>query len=96
MVGAIHASVAGATSWDPDGSHFNAFHKWDVFGACNAEGRFEVANIGTHEVGHTVGLDHLEASGAYATMYPTASKGEVRKQTLTQGDLSSYVAAGPH
>jgi hypothetical protein len=70
---------------------YNAFHRWDVFSACDASGKFEVANIGTHEVGHTVGLDHLSDGGAYATMYPTASKGEERKQTLTDGDKSSWL-----
>lgn len=73
---------------------YNDFHKWAVFTECDAEGKYEVGNIGTHEFGHVVGLDHLSDPDGYATMYPTASKGEVRKRTLTQGDGAGYVAAG--
>ena len=73
---------------------YNDFHKWGVFSTCDAEGRFEVGNVGTHEVGHVVGLDHLSDPDSYATMYPLAPKGEVRKQTLTAGDEAGYTAAG--
>lgn len=31
-------------------------------------------------------LDHIEDSGAKATMYPSAPRGETLKRTLTQGD----------
>ena len=74
--------------------YFNAFHKWGVFSECDAQGRFEVGNIGVHEVGHAAGLDHLSDPNSYATLYPSGSKGEVRKQTLTAGDKSGYLAAG--
>lgn len=73
---------------------FNRYHKWGVFLNCNEQGTYEVGNVGTHEVGHTAGLDHLSDPNAYATMYPTAPKGETRKRTLTNGDAAGYVAAG--
>lgn len=73
---------------------FNAFHKWGVFTTCDDQSKFEVGNIGTHEFGHVVGLDHLSDGEALATMFPTASKGEVRKRTLTQGDADGYENAG--
>ena len=43
-------------------------------------------NVGTHEVGHVVGLGHLEDANAMATMYPSAPKGEIKKRSLTTGD----------
>lgn len=73
---------------------FNSLHKWGVFTSCNQQDRYEVGNVGTHEIGHVVGLDHLSAECGCATMHPTAAKGEVRKRTLTTGDRSGYTAAG--
>ena len=73
---------------------YNAFHKWGVFTVCDEQSRYEVGNVGTHEFGHVVGLDHLSDPNAFATMYPSAAKGEVRKQTLTTGDANGYTAAG--
>ncbi len=73
---------------------YNAFHKWAAFTVCDDQDRYEVGNVGTHEFGHVVGLDHLSDTEAYATMYPSAAKGEIRKQTLTDGDKSGYTAAG--
>ncbi len=65
---------------------YNLFQKWGVFSTCNGQDRFEVQNIGTHEVGHVIGLAHFKDTAAMATMYPSAAKGEVKKQTLTLGD----------
>jgi hypothetical protein len=75
---------------------FNAFQKWGILSACNSPTNeaYDVQNVGTHEAGHTVGLKHLRDPNGYATMYPTASKGEVRKRTLTTGDIAGYRVAG--
>jgi len=73
---------------------FNRAYTWGVFETCNAQPAFEVGNVGTHEVGHTVGLEHLSDPNGYATMYPSASSGEVRKRTPTTGDVAGYTAAG--
>ena len=64
---------------------YNAFHKWDNLTTCGGN-RFDVENVGTHEVGHVVGLGHLEDANAMATMYPSAPKGEIKKRSLTTGD----------
>jgi len=48
----------------------------------------DVQNIGTHEVGHNVGLADLDDSGdSEMTMYGYASLGETRKRTLHSGDI---------
>lgn len=73
---------------------FNTLWSWGVYTTCNAQSRIEVGDIGTHEAGHTVGLDHLKDANAYATMYPSAPAGEVRKRTLTPGDANGYLAVG--
>ncbi|MEE9248527.1 MAG: matrixin family metalloprotease [Dehalococcoidia bacterium] len=94
--------LAGAWVWVDNNTNevvqvdvfYNAFHKWAAFTVCDAQGRYEVGNVGTHEFGHVVGLDHLSDANAYATMYPSAAKGEVRKQTLTAGDAAGYTDAG--
>ncbi len=73
---------------------YNLHQPWGVFTTCNAQDRYEVGNVGTHEVGHAVGLDHLSDTAGHATMYPSAPRGEVKKRTLTAGDKSGYTAAG--
>lgn len=94
--------LAGAWVWVDEATNtvaqadifYNSFHKWGVFTSCNAEGKYEVGNVGTHEVGHVVALNHLSDPQAYATMYPSAPKGEVRKRTPTTGDIVGYIAVG--
>jgi len=72
---------------------FNSLHSWGVLSACGSASVYDVADVGTHEAGHTVGLDHLSDPGRLATMYPSAPRGEVRKRTLTTGDASGFLAA---
>lgn len=50
--------------------------------------------IGTHELGHSLGLDHLAGVEA-ATMYPSASAGETRKRSLTAGEATGAGALLP-
>jgi hypothetical protein len=74
---------------------YNNSWNWDTFASCpsTATGHFDVADIGTHEMGHVLGLNHLSDSGAQATMYPSAPADEIRKTTLTAGDRLALQAA---
>ncbi|MEK7633715.1 MAG: hypothetical protein AAB437_02625 [Patescibacteria group bacterium] len=50
---------------------------------------YDAQNILTHELGHWVGLNDEYDSAVYAdhTMYGYGSKGEIKKDTLTTGDI---------
>jgi hypothetical protein len=68
---------------------YNLFHSWGMFADCTStETRFEVENVGTHEVGHVIALGHVKDPEAMATMYPSASRGEVKKKTRTTTDIA--------
>jgi hypothetical protein len=76
---------------------FNLSQPWGVFEACSGtETRFDVGNVGTHEVGHVIGLAHFSDVGRHATMYPSAPRGEVKKKTLTLGDIEQADALTKH
>jgi hypothetical protein len=49
--------------------------------------KYDVANIGTHEFGHTYGLDHA-SSDRWETMYPYGFTGETAKRSLGSGDTA--------
>ena len=77
---------------------YNTSQKWAVnpaidpgSSACGEQ--FDVQAIGTHEVGHLLGLDHV--GDVDATMYGSAAKGELRKQTLAPGDIAGANAVVP-
>jgi hypothetical protein len=55
-------------------------------GCIETTAKYDVANIATHEFGHTYGLDH--PSGArFATMYAYGYTGETLKRSPAQGDV---------
>ena len=45
---------------------------------------FDIQNAATHEVGHVLGLDHVD--DGLLTMYPYVTTGETLKRTLGLGD----------
>lgn len=82
-------SVAGAVV-ETD-MFFNSKVGWakaEATDTCPAGTAYDREAIGTHELGHSLGLDHLSSVVA-ATMYPSASAGETRKRTLTTGEAAA-------
>jgi hypothetical protein len=71
---------------------FNNRLPWFI---ANAEGdgcvegtaAYDVANIATHEFGHSYGLGH-PASDRWETMYPYGYTGETAKRSLANGDIA--------
>ena len=70
---------------------FNTNFDWSTSGAVD---KMDVQNITTHEAGHALGLDHSSAS-AELTMYPYATEGETKKQSLEPGDIAGIKARYP-
>lgn len=72
---------------------FNAFLEWGIDadgegGDYLLYGAYDVRNIGTHEVGHVVGLaDLYEDKNSELTMYGYGSTGQTIKISLAGGDI---------
>lgn len=65
---------------------FDANETWSTTGE---SGKFDVQNVGTHEVGHTLVLEDLyDSADSEQTMYGYSSSGETEKRTLEAGDLA--------
>ncbi len=67
---------------------FNTFHNWGI-DPVKKDRAFDIQNIATHEFGHPAGLDDVydEIYGEL-TMYGYSSKGETKKCSLEEGDIS--------
>lgn len=56
-------------------------------GCVESTARYDLANIATHEFGHTYGLDH-PANARWETMYAFGFTGETLKRSLGAGDTA--------
>ena len=57
-------------------------------GACGIPNTYDTQDILTHELGHWMGLDDVySTSYVENTMYGYGAKGEIKKDTLTKGDI---------
>lgn len=68
----------------------NSRYKWSLSNqeACADNKTYDAKNIMTHELGHWMGLDDMYNAGTHgdATMYGYGAMGEVKKNTLSNGD----------
>jgi len=96
------SSIAVTYTWQwSDGSIesdtvFNSRLPWALINAtadgCNESvAKYDVANIATHEFGHTYGLDHA-SSDRFETMYPYGYTGETLKRSPADGDKAGINA----
>jgi len=65
------------------------FDEDETWSTTGEPSKFDVQNVGTHEVGHTLVLEDLyDLADSEQTMYGYSSKGETKKRTLEAGDLA--------
>ena len=65
------------------------FDEDETWSTTGETGKFDVQNVGTHEVGHTLVLEDLyDTADSEQTMYGYSSTGETKKRTLEAGDLA--------
>jgi hypothetical protein len=72
---------------------FNTNYTWATNGS---SGAYDVQNVGTHELGHSLSLaDLYNAADSEKTMYGYASAGETKKRTLHQDDIDGITYLYP-
>jgi hypothetical protein len=65
---------------------FNNDYQWSASGET---GKYDVQNVGTHEVGHTLNLlDQTDPVYSEETMFQLTTTGETKKRTLNSGDIA--------
>ena len=73
---------------------FNTSYSWATDGGT---GSFDIQNVGTHELGHSLSLGDLyNSADADKTMYGYASSGENKKRTLHQDDIDGITYLYPN
>lgn len=69
---------------------------WSNSDTCANSNSYDAQNILNHEIGHWIGLDdHYDSAYQNNTMFGFGSKGEVKKNTLTTGDIAGALAIYP-
>lgn len=69
---------------------------WSQTPACANTVSYDAQNILIHETGHWMGLDdHYTSNYQDNTMFGYGSKGEIKKNTLTTGDLTGVASIYP-
>ena len=69
---------------------------WSNSDTCANTNTYDAENILNHQIGHWIGLDdHYDNAYVNNTMYGYGSKGEVKKNTLTAGDIAGAAAIYP-
>ena len=72
---------------------FNTDYAFKTDGSADA---YDVQNIATHELGHSLALaDLYDSADSDKTMYGYAAKGETKKRTLTQDDMDGITYLYP-
>ena len=72
---------------------FNTSYSWAANGGA---GFFDIQNVGTHELGHSLSLEDLyNSADSEKTMYGYASAGETKKRTLDQDDIDGITYLYP-
>lgn len=72
---------------------FNTNFSWATNGT---GGAYDVQNVATHELGHSLSLaDLYGGSDTYKTMYFQAKKGETKKRSLHQDDINGITYLYP-
>ena len=79
----------------PPAAQANPFVEFDIvfednytWSSTGEAGKYDIQNIATHELGHTLKLGDLYGSGdTEKTMYGYAASGETKKRTLHQDDI---------
>ncbi len=66
---------------------FNTAYSWGDVVATGNTGLMDYADIGTHELGHGVGLSDLYNTCTDETMYGYSNYGEIKKRDLNSGDI---------
>ena len=68
-------------------------------GTSGCSGGYYVEDVITHELGHSLGLDHsmfIDSTGAAATMYPSAGYCDQNFRTLSSDDIAGVRALYPN